>query len=90
MHLLTTNFDRATGTVMQKFKVKPGITFEARKSSEIHDRVIFIDGTECWVMGQSIKDAAKRKPAYMAPLPSDVISLKAKYYEDIWTRAVPI
>lgn len=64
-----------------------GNVLEVRRSTSIHDRVIFIDGYVCWVVGQSIKDAAKAKPTYIAPLPPDVVPDKLKTYEGIWGSA---
>ena len=34
---------------------------EVRDSIALHDRVLFVDSTQCWVIGQSIKDAAEKK-----------------------------
>ncbi|MDD5473842.1 MAG: hypothetical protein PHU34_06800 [Candidatus Methanoperedens sp.] len=36
----------------------------AIKKGEIHDRAIFVDNNECWVLGASIKDAGN-KPTYL-------------------------
>lgn len=38
-----------------------------RASADIHDRAIFLD-QRGWVTGQSIKDAARKKPTYMIEL----------------------
>jgi len=38
--------------------------FELRSSPDVHDRHVFVDGRG-WMIGQSIKDAARRKPTYM-------------------------
>ena len=53
---------------------------EVKISDEIHDRVLCIDSLSCWVMGQSIKDAAKAKPTYLLPLPTDIATLKLSHY----------
>ena len=53
----------------EKFSIQHGGLVEARKSKGIHDRILFVDKTECWVLGASIKDAALKKPTYLAPLP---------------------
>ena len=58
-----------------------------KKSDSLHDRVLFKDSAECWVIGQSIKDAADKKPTYLAPLPPDVVVDKLAYYEKIWEIA---
>jgi len=63
---------------------------EVRRSDLLHDRVVFVDADSCWVLGASIKDAAERKPTYLAPLPFDVSSLKRADYEHIWNSATPI
>jgi len=70
-------------TVAQKFKVKPGVNFEVRSSSDCHDRFFFIDG-ECWVMGQSLKDAAK-KPTYLIKVESS--ALFKKVFDDLWSHS---
>ena len=61
-----------------------------RESDALHDRVFFVDRLQCWVIGQSIKDAAGKKPTYLAPLPSEVVQIKLGYYENIWRDAVAI
>ena len=67
--------------VMKKYA--SGRPFELRTSNEVHDRVIFADG-RCWVIGQSIKDAAKKKPTYIVEVDS---SRMLPIYEDIWSRS---
>ena len=71
----------------KKYIQQHGDVLEVRSSSKIHDRVIFIDGYVCWVVGQSLKDAAKAKPTYLAPLAPDVVSDKLAGYEAIWNEA---
>jgi hypothetical protein len=75
---------------VQRFIAQNNMTVEVRISHKIHDRVIFIDDSSCWVLGQSIKDAAEVKPTYLAPLPLDTSRLKKAVYERIWTAATPI
>ena len=71
----------------EKYKSQYGEDVEVRKNKKIHDRVIFIDNFACWVVGQSIKDAAKAKPTYLSPLAPDVVSIKLQEYNDIWGRS---
>ena len=66
------------------------VNIELRKSTAIHDRVIFVDDDQCWVLGMSIKDAASKKPTYLAPLAADVIADKRKHYEEIWVAGTLI
>ena len=70
-----------------KFSTQHGGLVEVRKSEHIHDRAVFVDGTQCWVLGASIKDAALKKPTYLAPLAADIAMQKAKIYEDVWNAA---
>ena len=67
-----------------------GAAANVKISDEIHDRVLFIDNLSCWVMGQSIKDAAKAKPTYLLPLPTDIATLKLSHYELIWNNALAL
>lgn len=73
-----------------KFSAQHGGRVEARRSEEIHDRVVFVDGSQCWVLGASIKDAALKKPTYLAPLALDVAADKAQIYDGIWNGAKSI
>jgi len=71
------------------FQAQHGGQVEARRSADLHDRLIFIDCTQCWVLGASIKDAA-RKPTYLAPLADDLVADKLRIYEAIWATSAPI
>ncbi len=74
----------------EKFSLQQQCKIEARKSNAIHDRVVFVDDSQCWVMGASIKDAAAKRTTYLAPLPADVAAQKLRIYEDIWSAATAI
>lgn len=71
------NFEK----VAKKLDNERSSKFEVRTHETVHDRLVFIDG-QCFVMGQSVKDAGK-KPTYMV----EVESYKAfkKEFEDLWT-----
>ena len=74
----------------QKHMTQTGANIELRQSSEMHDRVIFVDDDQTWVLGASIKDAAQKKPTYLAPLAPDISAYKRPIYEIIWSNATPI
>jgi hypothetical protein len=74
----------------EKFMTQTKIPVEIRLSRQFHDRVIFVDDRSCWILGMSIKDAAKNKPTYIAPLPHDVSFLKLEAYETVWASAAPL
>lgn len=67
-------------TLAQKFKAKPNVKFEVRQSNDCHDRLFFVDNT-CWVMGQFVKDAAK-KPTYLVKIESH--DLFRFVFENLW------
>jgi hypothetical protein len=74
----------------EKFALQHKCRVEARKSNSIHDRVMFVDGAQCWVLGASTKDAATKKPTYLTPLSADVAAQKIQIYEVIWNAATAI
>ncbi len=51
VRLLSKPPSSALKSLVAKFLARPSARFEARSSTAIHDRVIFIDGQECWVIG---------------------------------------
>jgi hypothetical protein len=64
-------------------KYSSGGNFELRSSATIHDRVIFADN-RVWLCGQSLKDAAKKKPTYIVEFDE---ALMRPVYEAIWAAA---
>jgi hypothetical protein len=64
-------------------KYASGGNLELRTTSAIHDRAIFADG-RVWMVGQSLKDAAKKKPTYI--IEHDA-ALMLPMYKDIWNNA---
>lgn len=88
--MLAHKYAASLKSVLPKFVTQHGMKVEIRSSTAIHDRVLFIDDVSCWVVGQSLKDAAKTRTTYMAPLASDATPLKLAEYERIWRTATPI
>jgi len=73
--------------IAKMFSKKQGVNFQTRESLECHDRALFIDEGG-WVIGNSIKDNAKNKPAYMVQL---INPLKLyKIYQRVWNSASKI
>jgi hypothetical protein len=67
-------------------KYVSGGNFQFKSSALIHDRVIFVD-KRVWLAGQSIKDAAKKKPTYIVEHDE---ALMRGVYENIWSRATTV
>ena len=57
-----------------------------RSSNRIHDRMLFLD-QRGWVIGQSIKDAAKKKPTYLIELNEPSLTASRDAHEKIWKQA---
>jgi hypothetical protein len=64
-------------------KYSTGGNFAFRTTNAIHDRVLFADA-HVWVIGQSIKDAAKKKPTYIVEFEEPVMR---PIYEGLWNSA---
>jgi hypothetical protein len=79
--LLSANVPADVKTLAQKYAA--GGNFAFRSSNSIHDRVLFADG-RVWLTGQSLKDAAKKKPTYIVEHDEP---LMRTVYEDIWNKA---
>jgi hypothetical protein len=90
VRLLTRHVEASFEPAVVKFVAQKKMNVEPRRSDRIHDRVIFLDGRSCWVLGQSIKDAAKSRVTYLAPLEDETVQLKREFYEQIWAIATPL
>ncbi|MGH7838955.1 MAG: hypothetical protein ACREQC_14180, partial [Candidatus Binataceae bacterium] len=62
---------------------------ELRSSADVHDRAVFLD-ERCWVIGQSIKDAARKKPTYMIELDEPLLGVARDIYDRLWTAATVV
>jgi hypothetical protein len=90
VRLLVGKYAAKVKPAAEKFVVQFEVLIEVRQSQAFHDRLVFVDGDVCWVIGQSIKDAAAAKPTYLAPLAPDVARPKLADYEQIWLGATAI
>lgn len=88
--LLTIKHLENVSVAAKKYQAQSGSQVDIRSSQDIHDRIVFVDNNQCWVLGASIKDAALRKPTYLAPLSPDVAAEKLKHYETIWNAGKTI
>ena len=66
-----------------------GNPLEVRTTSGIHDRHIFIDDRG-WLIGQSIKDAAAKKPTYLVEFSEPDLSASRSAYNTIWSSATQV
>jgi hypothetical protein len=84
LRLLSNNVSNSVKAVAMKYAAGGNLQF--RSSSAIHDRVIFADD-RVWLVGESIKDAAKKKPTYIVEHDE---KLQRAVYEPIWATATVI
>jgi len=85
IHVLTANPKPNVTILSQKF-ASGCPNFEMRVATTLHDRVIFIDD-RCWVIGQSMKNAAKEKPTYIVEHSNE---LMRKAHQPTWDGATSI
>jgi hypothetical protein len=79
--LLSANIPPNVQALAQKYAAGGNLAF--RSSASIHDRVLFADN-RVWLTGQSLKDAARKKPTYIVEHDE---SLMRPVYEQIWNSA---
>lgn len=63
---------------------------EIKKSKKLHDRLIVIDRTDCWITGGSVNHAGNKSPAYLIPLGTEIANYKLEIYDDIWNNSQAI
>jgi|SRR6185312_3067955 len=83
VRILTRNPSSAVQTIATKY-ASGHAAFELRVTNDIHDRVLFVDD-RCWVVGQSIKDAADKKPTYIVEVTAAPMR---DIYEKLWSAGI--
>jgi hypothetical protein len=84
VRILTDQLKGNLESVANKFATRG--RFELRSSDKVHDRHVFVDGRG-WMIGQSIKDAGRKKPTYMVEIGAGLVASVQKIYEEIWVAA---
>lgn len=88
IRILARQFAPEVSTFAKKHAAQHGSTVEVRHGGKkIHDRVIFVDQSNCWIVGGSIKDAARKAPTYLIPLAAPIVEDKLDIYEGIWSES---
>lgn len=87
VRILSNNIKPNVDRIARMFLSKQPI--QLRSSTDIHDRHIFID-QRGWVVGQSIKDAAAKKPTYMIELTEPGLTATKNIHNQIWSRSTAI
>ncbi|NOD67605.1 hypothetical protein [Ruegeria sp. HKCCD7303] len=89
IRLLCSKYSKDVVGHVEAFKAQYITCPEIRKGKDLHDRLVIIDGSDCWVVGGSIKDAGK-KPTYLLPLQPSIAPEKILIYENIWSKSQPM
>ena len=84
VRILSNKIDANTGIVARMYANKRPL--KIRSSADVHDRTVFID-QRGWVIGQSIKDAARQKPTYLIELNEPLLTAARDVHDRIWTAA---
>lgn len=86
IRILCSRYANDLAACVQTFTAQTKGSVEVRKSQDTHDRVLFVDQSDCWIVGASIKDAG-RKPTYLIPLQPQLAKAKQPIYENIWLQS---
>jgi hypothetical protein len=68
------------------FAKQHGHRVSVRSHSGMHDRFVFIDGSDCFLSGASFKDGAKNAPATLLQI-KDGLPAILRSYEAMWAAA---
>jgi hypothetical protein len=72
-----------------QFGAKRPIAVRLAPPRSLHDRLIMIDHTQVWTLGQSFNALAARAPTSFNKSDDDTAALKLRAFGDIWQAAKP-
>lgn len=84
VHILSNKIGQNVETIAQMFASRRPL--ELRANVDVHDRMLFVDDRG-WVIGQSLKDAAKTKPTYLVEVEGQVLAGLRGAYDTLWSNA---
>lgn len=87
IRILADRYSKDIHGYVEKHKAQYQTNIDLRSSKELHDRLVFVDTDQCWIMGGSVKDAGK-KATYLIPVIPPIAKAKNDIYSQIWARAV--
>lgn len=71
----------------QQYGAKRPLQLRLASPKSLHDRAIFIDGKEAWLVSQSLNAIVKRSPATITRADIEVASAKLAAYEATWNAS---
>lgn len=87
--LLTTKFTDDLTRYAERHSQQNNTTITIRKSKEIHDRLLIVDGGDTWVLGGSLNQKGD-KPTYLLPLSPGIAENTRDVYSGVWDKATPV
>lgn len=85
--ILANKYTEDVNKYVKQHHTQNGSNIKLAKSDKLHDRLVFIDNSMCWIVGHSFKDAANKSPTYLMPLSTQLFQPKCDVYQDIWNQA---
>jgi len=86
VRLLTSKDAHGAVQAADLFSKERNLAISIRSEPSLHDRLVFVDGRECYVSGGSFKDGAKRSPGMLMQI-SDAFPAVRQIYETKWSGA---
>jgi hypothetical protein len=86
VRLLVQNQVSQVRSAAEMFSVQHGTAIETRRSDGLHDRYIFINGTECYHSGATFKDGAVKSPTTLTQI-TDAFEAVRLTYENAWSSS---
>lgn len=75
---------------VKQYGAKRPLEVRMSPARTLHDRLIVIDGSTAWVVGQSFKDLAKRAHSSIVKMDPDSGTLKINAHVDMWMKATKL
>jgi hypothetical protein len=75
---------------VQQFGTQRPLEVRLAQNKALHDREIFVDSTEAWNTGHSLKDLAKKSLTSLSLHERELGTRKIAAYQDIWNASTPL
>jgi hypothetical protein len=69
---------------IDKHKIQFNSNIEVRKNKNLHDRLVIIDRSDCWITGGSLNHGGMKSPSYLIPVGTELANGKLSMYDIIW------
>jgi len=74
----------------KQFEASRQLSVRVAPAATLHDRLIFVDMNEVWVLGQSFNGIAQRSHTSLVRTDTDLAAQKLAAYDAIWNDAKPL